>query len=144
MRSLDIALEVSVWHNGKAVTPTGIVYSTRIYHEAESHISLHRGDPRQNFQIRLRWRSEIIDGWVSADMMLLDDRGAPIGGTKPTLIYLGPCDIATTTAFLCSWEEATPSMAGVWVVAVRAGDSIDTLEKRLQLAQGDTTPRNEE
>lgn len=134
-RTLSVALEISLWHNGKPVTATGIVYLVNIHEKHESAVQLHAIRPTDYYQVRFLWRSEIIDDWVTAEAMLIDDRGAPLGGRRPTLIYLGPCDIPTTTTFLCDWADYTPSKAGIWVLATRAADSFYKLAEKIEAQQ---------
>lgn len=122
----DVPLEISLWHNGKPKTPTAIIYNVMIGPNGESLQSLHTNN-HEAFQVRLRWNTEIVDNWIGAEMWLTDGDGYPIGGAKPTLVYLGVSDCPMTTAFLCHIGEGRPSMVGVWVVAIRHARTIQSL-----------------
>lgn len=126
-------LEISLWHNGQAVTETGILYTARISSHAESSFwlaSLAVKGPQ--YQIRLRWNAEIVDDWVGAEMWIVDGEGVPVASPRPTLVYLGPSAFPMTTPFLCGWQHHLPSRAGVWVVAIRLGDTILDLKAKYQ------------
>lgn len=131
MREMDTQLEISLWHDGKPMTATGIVYTSRIAPGREESwwLASTTGGPNQ-YQVRIRWSAETGDDWYTGELWLIDQHGCPMGTPRPTLVYTGASDIAMTTAFLCDWSNHPPSRSGVWVVAIRRADNTYKLREK--------------
>lgn len=131
MRQMDVLLEISLWHNGQPVSPTGIVYTSRIAAGSEESWWLHNpSGGKSQYQVRMRWTDETFDDWYTGELWLLDDRGAPMGSPRPALVYTGASDVPTSTCFVCGWKDHVPSKAGVWSVLIRRADTTYKLKEK--------------